>query len=551
MSLTSLIRQRPDISDFLVSRIKDIPVKPKFTGGVFPETFNYSQIGTAFDYVFRFELLRKYPHAKEEKWVAEQGEALIISNPFPYVRKWESPAIKTIDSAREARMEYYSNPNNKNLRKLVEMCFRLSHLDMVYREFKLPSGPVPKDGLMPAPEEQDIGDVISMLSKSKKFLDSNRFSQSSVIALNPTFGHYSELVGGADADIITSYSLIDLKTTSHPSIDNYELAQIVGYYMLLRMHKENPLQVSIDETSQFPAVHEVGMFFSRFGVEYVIPSENIALSREDFLEFIRLVENPHAVVVDPLQKLRRVGYYRSKALNDMGVKTVEDLAQIIDVGRKGGMVKGISLARLSSIARDFLDHNIELRKDVTIDEARSQFDFDDEVYLDVETTGLSYDSQIWLIGMLFKKRDKLLLLFAYGPDEEKDIMKQYTEQVANVKGNIVTFSGHHFDKEFIEQRLKKYRLWKNSPKPNFVDVLCVIRDTIQIPVSNNLKDMAAWMGYNFKHPDLAGYLMPSLYTEYLVSQDKELLTKLQEYNEDDIRSLIRVVSFIRDALSQN
>jgi hypothetical protein len=268
MSLTSLIRQRPDISDFLLSRIMDMPAKPKFTGGVFPETFNYSQIGTAFDYAFRFELLRKYPHAKEEEWVAEQGEALILANPFPYVGKWENPAIKTIDSAREARRQYYTNQNSKNLRKLIEMCFRLSHLDMVYREFKLPSGPVPRDGLMPAPERQDIDDVVSMLSKSKKFLDSNRFSQSSIIALNPTFGRYSELVGGADADIITSSSLIDLRTTSHPSIDNYELAQIVGYYMLLRMNNENPLQVSTDETSQFPAVHEVGMFFSRFGGEH-------------------------------------------------------------------------------------------------------------------------------------------------------------------------------------------------------------------------------------------------------------------------------------------
>ena len=549
MSLTSLIRERPDFSDFLVSRIKDTPRKPKFIGGVFPKTFNYSHIGTAFDYAFRFELLRKYPHAREERWVSEQGESLIITNPFPYMRKWEYPAINTIESAKSARKQYYSNPNNKNLRKLVEMCFRLSHLDMVYREFKLPSGPVPRDGLMPAPEKRDVDDVISMLSKSKVFLDSKRFSQSSIIALNPTFGHYSKLVGGADADVITSSSLFDLKTSSHPSIDNYELAQIVGYYMLLRMNNENPLHVSPDGISEFPEVLEVGMFFPRFGVEYVIPADNIPLSRDDFLDFIELVNNPPEVKEDPLQKLRRVGYYRSKALNEMGIKTVEDLAQIMDDGGKSGIVKGISLARLSSIARGFLDHNIELRYEVSIELAKSQFDFNDEVYLDIETTGLSYDSQIWLIGMLFKKNDKLLLLFANGPDEEKDILKQYVEQVSNIKGDIVTFSGHHFDKKFIEQRLKKYRLWKNSPKPTFVDVLCVIRDTIQIPVSNNLKDMAAWMGYNFKHPDLAGYLMPSLYMKYLISQDKELLTKLQEYNEDDIRSLTHVVSFIRDALS--
>ncbi len=549
MSLTSLIRRRPDISDFLVSRINGAPEKPKFVSGILPKTSNYSQIGTAFDYAFRFELLRKYPHAKEEPWVAEQGVTQIIKNSFTYVKKWEYSAIKTIDSAKYAQKEYYLNPTNKKLRKLVEMCFRLSHLDMVYREFKLPSGPVPRDGLMPGPQKEDVDDVISMLSKSREFLDSKSFSKSSIIALNPDFGYYSELVGGADADIITSSSLLDLKTTSHPIIDTYELAQIVGYYMLLRMNNENPLQVSSDEILEFPEVRELGMFFPRFGLEYVIPADNIILSREDFLEFIRLVSTSPEVIVDPLQKLRRVGYYRSKTLNEMGIKTVEELAQITDAGGKRRIVKGISLARLSSIARDFLNHEVELRLGVTIEEARSKFDFDDEVYLDIETTGLSFDSQIWLIGMLFRKSGKLYQLFAHGPDEEKVILKQYMEKVSNVKGKIVTFSGHHFDKEFIEQRLEKYSLSKNSLKPTFIDVLCVIRETIQIPVSNNLKDMAAWMGYNFKHPELAGYLMPSSYTEYLIGQDKKLFTKLLEYNEDDIRSLNHVVSFIRDVLS--
>ncbi|HII82401.1 MAG TPA: ribonuclease H-like domain-containing protein [Ferroplasma sp.] len=549
MSLTSLIKMRPEISDFLVSRISDIPTKPKFVGGVFPKTSNYSQIGTAFDYAFRFELLRKYPHASEKQWVSELGALQIIANPDANMKKWKDPAINTIESAKSARKQYYLSPNNSNLRKLVEMCFRLSHLDVVYRELKFPSGPVPKNGLMPAPQKQDVDDVVSMLSKSKNFLDSRRFSQSSIIALNPTFGYYSELVGGADADIITSFSLIDLKTSTHPNIGNYELAQIVGYYMLMQMNNENPLQISLNRVSEFPTVHDIGMFFSRFGVEYMIPTNNIILSRDDFLEFIRMVDSPPEVVVDPLQKLRKVGHFRSKALNEMGIKNVEDLAQIIHIERKREMVKGIGLDKLSSIARNYLEHNIELRNGVMIEWAKSQFDFNDEVYLDIETTGLSFDSQIWLIGMLFKKNNKLILLFAHESDEEKDILKQYMKRVSNVKGDIVTFSGHHFDKEFIEQKLKKYKLWNNSPKPNFVDVLSVIRDTIEIPVSNNLKDMAAWMGYNFKHPDLAGYMMPGLYREYLISRDQELLTKLQEYNEDDIRSLTHVVSFIRDVLS--
>lgn len=550
MSLTSILKSRPDVVDFLVSRIKKLPEKPTFEKETFSLNLNYSLIGTAFDYALRFEILRKYPWAKENKWVAQEGAKLILLSGNPFFQKWERPASRTLESAKDARNVYYKNPNSENLRKLVEMCFRLSHLDSVYREYRLPSGPVPKEKLMPSPQDSEMDEVISLLSKSTKFIDSARFAQSKFIELNPSFGKYSAILGGADADIITSTSLIDLKTFLSMKIGNYELAQIVGYYMLLQMSIENPLNFPEHSSPKFPTVNEIGMFFPRFAVDYTISSDDVPLNNEDFLHFIEMVKNPPEIKENPLQKLRRVGYDRSKTLDKLGVKTIEDLADIEVFKGSVRSINRITLAKLVSIAKDYINHKIELKERISIETARSKFDFNDEVYLDIETTGLLTGFQIWLIGLLFKNNDKLKLLFAHEPDEEKDILKRYLKEISKVKGGIVTFSGSNFDKGLIEARLRVYKLRYESSKPNFVDVLNLIRDTLLIPASNDLKNMAAWMGYNFKHPGLSGSKMPSLYNEYLFTKDKDLLSRLLEYNEDDIRSLMHVVNFIRRSLSQ-
>lgn len=283
MSLTSILKARPEVVDFLVSRINNIPKKPST-----PEKKQFFQgedpalVGTAFDYAFRFEVLRKYPHATEKQWIAESGASMIRQ------KAWREIASQTIKTTKYVRDAYYETPSKENLRRLVEMCFRISHLDMVYREGKLPSGPIPKERLMPAPLDIEIEDVISMLSNSTEFINSKRFSRSSLIMLNPSFGWYSKLVGGADADIITSTSLIDLKATSSIKINKLTLAQIVGYYMLILMSNRNIPASKFQKLHSFPDVKEIGMFFPRFSTEYIIPCNDISITNEDIIKFREL-----------------------------------------------------------------------------------------------------------------------------------------------------------------------------------------------------------------------------------------------------------------------
>src|SRR5262245_9435099 len=70
MSLTRFL-ERPEV----VAKVK--PLRPKLSRTIAaplraqPRSSRYPMVGTAFDYLLRFELQRRAPHAVAESWVAE------------------------------------------------------------------------------------------------------------------------------------------------------------------------------------------------------------------------------------------------------------------------------------------------------------------------------------------------------------------------------------------------------------------------------------------------------------------------------------------------
>jgi hypothetical protein len=77
--------------------------------------------------------------------------------------------------------------------------------------------------------------------------------------LNPTFGYGSDLVGGADADLIVDGCLIDIKTTKKWSLSTDYIYQLIGYYIL---HRLNEGGINERDTCQ---IKRVGIYFSRHG----------------------------------------------------------------------------------------------------------------------------------------------------------------------------------------------------------------------------------------------------------------------------------------------
>ena len=186
-----------------------------------PRSKRYTLVGTAFDYLLRFELERRAPHAISKPWVAEAAPDIIW-------RKTDTGSIG-MDLLMDAEPEQHLHPEEvaERMRTLLENAkvavaaylklkapsigeqaeiaahaIRLGKLEPVLRASKLD----PAFQEASAEDVQDLLDLLAIVPFSDLLHDK-------VLLLNPTFGQASSMVGGADGDLIAGDLLVDFKTT--------------------------------------------------------------------------------------------------------------------------------------------------------------------------------------------------------------------------------------------------------------------------------------------------------------------------------------------------
>jgi hypothetical protein len=262
MSLTSIMR-----SGFSGVVNANIPIpKDKFKSSkdcvACPRTKNYSLIGTSFDYLLRSELKRLHPNAIENGFVAGNSIALVegeikINGYFQArnkrIGKKELLAMKS--AARKYQEERSLFIENGILDdSFVEATIRFARMDVVFRA-----------GIYDDIEKDvDPLDIEDMRALYNLIPDGFR-NQTSIIMLDPTFGYASEMVGGADVDLILGDAMIDIKTTKEMKLDEYIWSQIVGYLMLA--------DHALETEKGFPLIESLGLYFSRYGYLWKIEAD--------------------------------------------------------------------------------------------------------------------------------------------------------------------------------------------------------------------------------------------------------------------------------------
>lgn len=231
MSLTSIIRDRADIRDGLRARTARPPLRLEAIKAP-PLTANYGVVATAFDYLFRFRLQRLNKHAQASLWAAEQGVEMIGAEDYVYdldagrlsskVTRQRRKADGYIAEARQVHAAYLKNGETTD--DLLKACLRLAYLDVALRV-----GPERIDWKgVGRPDKRDVADLRTLLA----LVNEAAFRSKRLCFLNPTFGLASNLVGGADADILLDDCLIDVKNTKDPHLDSRDFFQLIGYYLL-------------------------------------------------------------------------------------------------------------------------------------------------------------------------------------------------------------------------------------------------------------------------------------------------------------------------------
>ena len=240
MSLTTLLKNR-DIKEELR---KAFP-KPifRFRKEILaqPLTNHYLSIGTSFDYLMRFYLKRMNPKAITFMWIAEKAQLHTYSlmrptydidtdeltdNTSPENKRLIKTAEKIINDAHANYDKYLKTGRMSN--NLIKSSLLLSHLDPLFRGGYVDSYIVDNFGSVDEKDIKDLKEIISLV-------DPNIFKAKKVCLLNPTFGKASNLVGGADVDLVIDDMIIDIKTTKNLEFTRDFFNQIMGYFVLYKI----------------------------------------------------------------------------------------------------------------------------------------------------------------------------------------------------------------------------------------------------------------------------------------------------------------------------
>lgn len=279
MSLTSFLENRDVSERFKQEFGRTTAPNAQHTLLASPLTNRYAVVGTAFDYLLRFYIKKINSTAVTKLWVAERSADMLKKMYSSWIEKPEDAigivfgtASTEADSIITVAKQNYSTylENGQITDDLIKSTLCLAQLDVVHRSkfehlLETELGKIWK---------RDVKDLKNLIS----IVDGKIFKASEICLLNPTFGAASQLIGGADADIIIDDRLIDIKTTIRPHFKREYLNQLIAYYALAR----------IDGIDGAPLNHKIAkleIYFSRFGYLRSINVDEI-INQKTFPKFL-------------------------------------------------------------------------------------------------------------------------------------------------------------------------------------------------------------------------------------------------------------------------
>ncbi|WP_437982662.1 hypothetical protein [Sorangium sp. So ce117] len=264
MSVCDLIKKNEvkDLLDRIIppyQRMLRVPIRVAPRGG------RSTLTGTAFDYALRFELQRRCPIARDRSWVAES--ALLVLNAGrssapvdpALMGRITRRARRRVDNARVFVRKHLrkKNPDHAWMVRLAEHALRLARLDPIYRVGYI------GNELFAENSPQQIDELIDLLA----CVPFDGLIGSTEVLLNPTFGRYSLLVGGADADLVADHRLIDIKVTAEPNVERQMVRQLVVYLILAHCAR--------NDGEPLPSIHVMQLYFARHRHLWSMPVEPI------------------------------------------------------------------------------------------------------------------------------------------------------------------------------------------------------------------------------------------------------------------------------------
>lgn len=167
------------------------------------------------------------------------------------------------------------------------------------------------------------------------------------------------------------------------------------------------------------------------------------------------------------------------------------------------------------------------------------FDNFNQIFVDIETTGLSRsDDIIFLIGTMIIKNKKLILTqwFCEKRSDERKILMNFINNI-DKNSHIITYNGNSFDIGFLNARLSKYNLPILDDKNLYTDMYTWAK-LIDFEGIENKRLKTIEEHLNIHRIDgLDGPRLIRSYKLYWDSKDENILSNILLHNYEDVFNL--------------
>jgi uncharacterized protein YprB with RNaseH-like and TPR domain len=168
------------------------------------------------------------------------------------------------------------------------------------------------------------------------------------------------------------------------------------------------------------------------------------------------------------------------------------------------------------------------------------------VLVDVETTGLAggTGTYVFLVGLGYFAAGGFCIdqFFLRDPSEERAMLGTLAETLARCDA-IVTFNGKCFDWPLIETRHVYHRLALRPSAPLHLDLLFPARRLFKrrLGACNLTALEVGALGQAERQDDVPGWLIPTIYFDYLRCRDGRPLAQVFHHNRLDILTMLALV----------
>lgn len=171
------------------------------------------------------------------------------------------------------------------------------------------------------------------------------------------------------------------------------------------------------------------------------------------------------------------------------------------------------------------------------------FDRESVCYLDIETTGLSPTTYMFLCGLMFWKNGELIVEQAFARNyAEEPAVLEYVRDTLSRFDAVVTYNGEKFDLPFIRTRMAANRVKPLKPITS-VDLLSAARRVFRGVLPNcRLGTVERHIRGIKRTGDIPGAHIPGAYHDYVRTGDGRAMKNVLYHNRMDLFTMVVLVN---------